>query len=215
MKSVINILLVCMLASPVFAQLKQPYEWDGVANPMALLPRRPSSNLGHAVLLDSDFDTLYRNRFSGKSRNTLGRKERRLREQAPVEMGWAQSPDERRKVLDEFFKQKSRQFLEQGISDAFSEPSHRAFYHEIASRPSGEQGTLEIGYLRAGNQVAAISSGTFFKDKFTTMLTSINEGPVLKFDESWEGPFCGYCTVIRDRDKYRFYYRGLPEAAGW
>lgn len=39
-----------------------------------------------------------------------------------------------------------------------------------------------------------------------------DEGPVLKFDEPWEGPFCGYCTVIRDGDKYRFYYRGLPEA---
>jgi hypothetical protein len=37
-------------------------------------------------------------------------------------------------------------------------------------------------------------------------------GPVLKFDEPWEGPFCGYCTVIKDADKYRFYYRGLPEA---
>ncbi len=160
---------------------KQPYEWDGVANPMAHLPRRPSPNQGHAVLLDSDFDTLCRNRFSGKSRNTLGRKERRLREQAPVEMGWAQSPDERRKLLDEFFKQKSHQFLKQGISDVFAEPRHRAFYHEIASLPSGEQGTLEIGYLKAGNQIAAISSGAFFKDKFTSMLTSIDEGPVRKF----------------------------------
>lgn len=39
-----------------------------------------------------------------------------------------------------------------------------------------------------------------------------DEGPVLKFDEPWEGPFCGYCTVIKDGDKYRFYYRGLPKA---
>ncbi|MBN2591902.1 MAG: hypothetical protein JXA81_00235 [Sedimentisphaerales bacterium] len=39
-----------------------------------------------------------------------------------------------------------------------------------------------------------------------------DEGPVLKFDEPWEGPFCGYCTIINDKDKYRFYYRGLPEA---
>jgi hypothetical protein len=39
-----------------------------------------------------------------------------------------------------------------------------------------------------------------------------DEGAVLKFDEPWEGPFCGYCTVIKDGDKYRFYYRGLPEA---
>ncbi|TKJ34475.1 MAG: hypothetical protein CEE38_17865 [Planctomycetes bacterium B3_Pla] len=39
-----------------------------------------------------------------------------------------------------------------------------------------------------------------------------DEGPVLKFDKPWEGPFCGYVTVIKDRDKYRFYYRGLPQA---
>ena len=39
-----------------------------------------------------------------------------------------------------------------------------------------------------------------------------DEGPVLKFDESWEGPFCGYCTVIKDGTLYRLYYRGLPEA---
>ena len=39
-----------------------------------------------------------------------------------------------------------------------------------------------------------------------------DEGPVLKFDQPWEGPFCGYCTVIKDQNKYRFYYRGLPQA---
>jgi hypothetical protein len=39
-----------------------------------------------------------------------------------------------------------------------------------------------------------------------------DEGSVLKFDRPWEGPFCGYCTVIKDNDKYRFYYRGLPQA---
>ncbi len=39
-----------------------------------------------------------------------------------------------------------------------------------------------------------------------------DEGIVLKFDNPWEGPFCGYCTVIFDGEKYRLYYRGLPEA---
>ncbi len=39
-----------------------------------------------------------------------------------------------------------------------------------------------------------------------------DEGPVLEFDQPWEGPFCGYCTVIKDQDKYCFYYRGLPQA---
>ncbi len=39
-----------------------------------------------------------------------------------------------------------------------------------------------------------------------------DEGPVLHFDKSWEGAFCGYTTVIKDRDMYRLYYRGLPIA---
>ena len=45
-----------------------------------------------------------------------------------------------------------------------------------------------------------------------------DEGIVHKFDKPWEGPFCGYSTVIKDKDKFYLYYRGLPKAAfaaGW
>lgn len=41
-----------------------------------------------------------------------------------------------------------------------------------------------------------------------------DEGPVLKFDKSWEGLFSGCCTVIKDEDTFRLYYRGLPKAGG-
>jgi len=39
-----------------------------------------------------------------------------------------------------------------------------------------------------------------------------DEGSVLFFDKPWEGPFCGYATIIKENNKYRLYYRGLPEA---
>ncbi|HAM73896.1 MAG TPA: hypothetical protein DCM86_19880 [Verrucomicrobiales bacterium] len=35
---------------------------------------------------------------------------------------------------------------------------------------------------------------------------------VLRFDRPWEGPHCGYVTVIQDEDRFRMYYRGLPES---
>lgn len=35
---------------------------------------------------------------------------------------------------------------------------------------------------------------------------------VLTFDKPWEGRYCGYATVLHDEDRYRLYYRGLPEA---
>lgn len=39
-----------------------------------------------------------------------------------------------------------------------------------------------------------------------------DEGPVMQFEKPWEGPFCGYATVIKDGGIYRLYYRGLPKA---
>ncbi|MDQ3623361.1 MAG: hypothetical protein M3463_12860, partial [Verrucomicrobiota bacterium] len=35
-----------------------------------------------------------------------------------------------------------------------------------------------------------------------------SEGAVLKLDQPWEGPFCGYATVFKDGDRFRIYYRG-------
>lgn len=35
-----------------------------------------------------------------------------------------------------------------------------------------------------------------------------DEGPVLPFNAPWEGQFCAYCTVIKDGEKFRVYYRG-------
>jgi hypothetical protein len=35
-----------------------------------------------------------------------------------------------------------------------------------------------------------------------------DEGVVMNFDKPWEGIFCGYCTIIKERDLYRLYYRG-------
>ncbi len=40
----------------------------------------------------------------------------------------------------------------------------------------------------------------------------IDKGSGLKFDNPWEGPFCGYCTVIKEGDLFRLYYRGVSTA---
>src|SRR5690349_3714503 len=40
-----------------------------------------------------------------------------------------------------------------------------------------------------------------------------NEGPVLRFDQPWEGAFSGYVTIVHDAPLYRAYYRGKPDVA--
>lgn len=37
------------------------------------------------------------------------------------------------------------------------------------------------------------------------------EGVALAFDKPWEGAFSAYPTVIHDGDRYRMYYRGMPD----
>jgi hypothetical protein len=37
-------------------------------------------------------------------------------------------------------------------------------------------------------------------------------GVALRFDRPWEGAFSGYVTVLKDGDRFRMYYRGLPKA---
>lgn len=49
-----------------------------------------------------------------------------------------------------------------------------------------------------------------FKGTQMVLHHPVDEGIVLRFDNPWEGPFCGYCTVIKDGDRFRVYYRGNP-----
>ncbi len=35
---------------------------------------------------------------------------------------------------------------------------------------------------------------------------------VFRFDRPWEGIYSGYETILKDGDRFRFYYRGMPEA---
>jgi hypothetical protein len=42
--------------------------------------------------------------------------------------------------------------------------------------------------------------------------TPIDKVSVLNFDKPCEGPFSAYCTIIKDDDLFRLYYRGVPTA---
>lgn len=66
--------------------------------------------------------------------------------------------------------------------------------------------------------VAAIGSNrelfvdAFLIDKMVNarlvMHAPVDRGPVLYFDKPWEGPACGYVSVLKDSGIYKMYYRG-------
>lgn len=62
----------------------------------------------------------------------------------------------------------------------------------------------------------------FFDDHLVEKLSGVSweladpvpTGVVFPLDRPWEGPYCGYLTLIRDGRRHLLYYRGRGEAAG-
>lgn len=159
----------------------QPAEWEGATNPFAKLPHQDSPNSGYAILLDRDFETMYRNRFGGRARNSLRRKERKLRELGDVRHGWAEGGEERLAVLEEFFRQKAIWFRHQGIGDPFADARRRKFYEALANLDNGATGRLELGYLKAGGEIAATFIGSAVGSRFHMLLSSITDGDAARW----------------------------------
>ena len=91
-----------------------------------------------------------------------------------------------------------------------------SFHYLITSfLPGSLSYANESGYINIGSNRELFVDHYLIESLDNTRLIlhhPHDEGTVLKFDQPWEGPFCGYCTIIKDHDKYRLYYRGLPKA---
>jgi CelD/BcsL family acetyltransferase involved in cellulose biosynthesis len=152
----------------------QPFSWDGSPNPIAALTHQLTPSSGYAVTL-GDFDALYEERFSKRSRNTLNRKERKLADAGPITYGWAETRAERLQIVDAFFVQRARQFAAMGVKDIFDAHA-RAFYREIALLEGDNPSRLWLGYIKVNDAVLATFSGTVCHGRLSVALCSLAEG---------------------------------------
>lgn len=151
----------------------QPFSWEGVANPFALLTHQAAPNSGYAIAL-GNFAALYESRFSKRSRQTLHRKERRLHEMGSLDYGWATTREERLALLETFFTQKARQFAAMGVTNMFDGEA-RGFYRDLALLPDDSPSRLRLGYLTLDGVVLATFSGVVCHDRVGVMLSSLTE----------------------------------------
>ncbi len=116
-----------------------------------------------------------------------------------------------------------RRFLSLQVDRIFISYENRTFQKGVAMRLIFFLIALfvNIAALRSAEPLELNSDRELFIDHY--LIEQLNgvslllhhphdEGPVLNFDKPWEGPFCGYVTVIKDKNLFRLYYRGLPEA---
>lgn len=153
----------------------QPFTWEDVPNPFALLSYQPAPNSGYAVKL-GDFEELYLGRFKKRARQTLLRKERRLQEAGMLTYGWGGTEQEKSDILETFFAQKAQQFAAMGVTDVFV-PEARAFYRDLAMLPDDNASRLRLGYVSLDGEILATFSGTVTHDRVCVLLSSLADSP--------------------------------------
>jgi CelD/BcsL family acetyltransferase involved in cellulose biosynthesis len=153
----------------------QPREWQGFANPLAVLPCHDSPEPAYKFRFTDDVASMLEAKLSPDARRKMKRKERRLAELGTIIIKRAETPAELQRVLDAFFRQKAERFAILGQPDVFAEPGVAAFIAE-ATHQGLEQGSpaIEMYYTAAGERIVATYGAAISPERFCGMFTSFD-----------------------------------------
>lgn len=166
----------------LFRLAGQPLEWDGMANPFALLPHQPAASDGHRLSLGADAEAVLARVVSPSSRRKLRKKERSLGEHGEVAFKVAGTEDEARRLIDLFLVYKAARFKTLGIANVFDVPGMRDFLVDgalhglTAGRP-----VIELSALTVAGEPVALYGGTVANGRYSAMFNAIAGGPLMRF----------------------------------
>lgn len=155
----------------------QPTEWAGMANPFALLPRQASPSFGFSGPLSADFEALLNDRASAVSRRKMRKKERTLAGFGKLTFKRADGEAEIRRVLADFFEQKTARMRAIGLPDVFDASDVRQFITTAALTPTPHGDALiELYTLSVDDLIVATMGGIVGDGRFSAMFSSIIHG---------------------------------------
>ena len=172
-----NVLAALSGHADVLKLVNQPLTWGGATNPFALLPHQRAANYGFSGALVPDFDALLRARSNSEARKKMRKKERTLASFGELRFERATEPDDVRRVIDAFFKQKSARMRALGMSDAFSLPGVRRFIEPAATEQLLDgKPLIELYALSVDDIIVATMGGIVGSGRFCAMFNSIIQG---------------------------------------
>ncbi|HEY0329512.1 MAG TPA: GNAT family N-acetyltransferase [Rhodopseudomonas sp.] len=155
----------------VLALQQQPLSWNGVVNPLSLLPQQPSVNDCPVLTMAPGAAPL--SLISNSFRRRLMSKEKKLQPLAGYRYGIASSDAEIDAVLDWFFAVKPLRMAAQNLPDVFAEPGVAGFIREAChARRDGGGRAIDIHALRCDDEVIAIFAGVADGQRFSMMFNT-------------------------------------------
>jgi CelD/BcsL family acetyltransferase involved in cellulose biosynthesis len=155
----------------VLAFCQQPLAWQDLPNPMALLPRQPSTN--DCPMMTTTPGAPAMARVSHSMRQRLKTKERKLKALPGYRYHIAASDTEIRRLLDAFFRIKPQRMAEQNLPNVFADPGVEDFIRDACmTRLSGGGRAIEIHALESDAEVIAVFAGVADGTRFSMMFNT-------------------------------------------
>ncbi|MGS1096538.1 GNAT family N-acetyltransferase (plasmid) [Aquamicrobium terrae] len=169
---------------------RTPKSHDGVAQPLAGLPSRPSSTEGYSFDLAGGFDAVLKKTDGSRRRKSIRKQERKMGEFGVLRYATLRDPARAGAALDFFFEHKGQRLAEQGKADSFAEPGVQDFFHELLDRSMAmEEPILEMMELSVDGTMRAVKGSgihrgrvnAYFSTYASDELVSYGPGRALLF----------------------------------
>jgi CelD/BcsL family acetyltransferase involved in cellulose biosynthesis len=137
----------------LFAFSYQPLQWEGVVNPLALLPGRPSPDAAFATALRAPHAAWTEARFSRATQKKMRKKIRKLEALGAVRYRRAEAEAEAAAFLKAFLAHRADQARARDEPNPFARPRVVDLLRRLAL---GAEPILELHALLAGERIAAV-----------------------------------------------------------
>jgi CelD/BcsL family acetyltransferase involved in cellulose biosynthesis len=170
-------------ASPgidAFLFVNQPWEWQGVSNPLSVLPNQPSPSFAYKSALPHDYAVWRDAHASKEAQKKLRKKAKRLEAMGELVHRRAADASEMDRILGAFHEQKSARMRALGIVDPYEGPPAQEFLRRIASHGLAEGAPcLEVHALTAGERIVATFGALSAGDRLSGLFLSHDGDPAV------------------------------------
>lgn len=155
----------------ILALTQQPERWQGIANPLASLPRQPSINA--CPLMSMVPNAPANERISNSFRRRLKSKERKLQALPGYRYIQATSDADIKRLLDAFFVIKPARMAAQKLPNVFADAGIEDFVRAACTTERADGGhVIDIHALECDQEVIAIFAGVADGHRFSMMFNT-------------------------------------------
>ena len=161
----------------LYALVNQPRDWQGRANPLAVLGGWASPSFGYKSELPLAFEAWRDARFSKVARRKLRKKAERLASMGAVSHRVARDEAEAARTLDALIALRCDRARREGVLEAYENPDAQAFLRHLATGEGRDYPLIELHALMLDERVVAAFAALSGRDRLSGLVIAYDADP--------------------------------------